>query len=79
MPPQHLPPIHTSLAGSPHQGGDPHMEPPTTTSSKRTIGAGKPALWRSFTPMWGGDQWVAPPLWTWWAPPCTSYGPPRTK
>ena len=27
----------------------------TSTSSKRTIVAGKPALWRSYTPMWGVD------------------------
>ena len=86
VPPQHLPPVTYFTSGvSPPRWGPAYGTsynsycPTTTTSSKRTIGAGKPALWRSFTPMWGGDQRVAPPLWTWWAPPSTSYGSPRTR
>ena len=53
--------------------------PHHTTSSKLTIGAGKLALWHSFTLMWGVDQRGAPPLWTWWAPPSTSCGSPQTR
>ena len=34
----------------------------TSTSSKQTIGAGKPALWRSCTLMLGEDKQEAPPL-----------------
>ena len=46
--------------------------PNTNMSSKRTISAGRPALWLSYTPMWVQGQREAPPLWTWWAPPYTS-------
>ena len=33
-------------------------------SCKKTIRAGRPVLWLSYTPMWVEDQQGAPPLWT---------------
>ena len=48
-------------------------------SSKQTISEGKPAPWWSYTPMWVEEQREAPPLWTWWAPPYTSYESLQTR
>ena len=86
IPSQHLPPItyFTSAASPPRWGpayGTTYNSccPTISKSCKRTIGAGKPAIWRSFAPMWGVDQREAPPLWTWWAPPSTSCGSPQTR
>ena len=53
--------------------------PPTNMSSKRTIRAGRPALWRSYTTLGVEDQQEAPPLWTWWATLYTSYESTRTR
>ena len=53
--------------------------PQPACNRKRPIGAGKPALWRCYTPMWVEGQREALPLWTWWAPPYTSYESPQTR